>query len=79
LKLSAARVERWTWILIYGGLIVLCVGFAVQQQGSAAGAAVVLGGAIAVAAGVALILVRARMSHGAQHPHPTSTEPGGTP
>ena len=62
MKLSTARVEAWVWILIYGGLIVVSVGFALQQQGRAFGIGVMLAGALAAAIGVVLIWVRSRMS-----------------
>jgi hypothetical protein len=62
LKLSPARVEAWVWILIYGGLIVLSVGFALQQQGRAYGIGVMLAGALVAAIGCVLIWVRSRMS-----------------
>ncbi|HEX2541793.1 MAG TPA: hypothetical protein VHM00_12015 [Caldimonas sp.] len=62
MKLSPARVEAWVWILIYGGLIVLSVGFALQQHGGALGIGVMLAGALAAALGVLLIWVRSRMS-----------------
>ena len=61
MKTAAARLESWIWILIYGGLAVLSVGFALQQQGRAYGVAVMLAGALGVALGVVLIWVRSRM------------------
>ena len=57
----AARLEAWIWIVIYGGLAVLSVGFALQQQGRPYGVGVMLAGALAVALGVVLIWVRSRM------------------
>ena len=61
MKSTAARLETWIWILIYGGLAVLSVGFALQQQGRPYGAAVMLAGALAAAVGVVLIWVRSRI------------------
>jgi hypothetical protein len=61
LKSPAARLEAWVWILIYGGLGLLTLGFALQQQGRPYGIVVMLAGALAAAVGVVLIWVRSRM------------------
>ncbi len=75
MKLSPARIGSWIWILIYGGMFLLCVGFALQQQGRLAGAGVMLAGALAAAVGVVLIWVRSRMGDAADADplHPEST------
>ena len=61
MKSTAARLGTWIWILIYGGLAVLSVGFALQQQGRPYGVGVMLAGALAAAVGVVLIWVRSRI------------------
>ena len=61
MKPTVARLEAWIWIVIYGGLAVLSVGFALQQQGRSYGVGVMLVGALAVALGVVLIWVRSRI------------------
>ena len=61
MKPTVARLEAWIWIVIYGGLAVLSVGFALQQQGRSYGVGVMLAGALAVALGVVLIWVRSRI------------------
>ncbi len=74
MKLSRERLGSWTWILIYGGLGVLCVGVALHQQGRAYGLGVVAGGALVAAVGAALIWVRSRMEdepdRSSSHPRP---------
>jgi hypothetical protein len=58
---AATRVERWVWILIYGGLLVLVFGLAVEDLNFPLGWSMVSAGALAVIAGVVLIFVRSRM------------------
>ena len=57
------RIERWTWILIYGGLLA-CVLSYFMPANPEGGLSTLLGcGLMAVAMGVALIVVRSRL-HG---------------
>jgi hypothetical protein len=53
-------IEKLIWILIYGGLLVLCLGLFVSRQDGALGGTLIGGGAIAAAAGAVLIWVRSR-------------------
>jgi len=55
------RVEKWVWILVYGGLLGVSLGWLVQSVSNALGWTMMLAGAAVVAAGVALIFVRSRM------------------
>ncbi|HSW04747.1 hypothetical protein [Aquabacterium sp.] len=55
------RIERWVWILIYGGLLVLVLGVAVEDLNFALGWSMVTGGGGAAVAGVVLIFIRSRM------------------
>jgi len=55
------RVEKWVWILVYGGLLGVSLGWFVQSGSNALGWTLILGGAAIAAAGVALIFVRSRM------------------
>jgi hypothetical protein len=61
MPVNAAAVERWVWILIYGGLLSLCVGLFAGRSDAGLGAALVVGGVVAVLSGVLLIVVRSRM------------------
>ena len=59
--MSAQRIETLTWVLIYGGLVSLSVGwFATPAQGPW-GELMISGGVIAAAVGVVLIVVRSKM------------------
>lgn len=57
----AGRIETWVWVLIYGGLLAVVLGLAVQKQDLPLGWSIVTLGGAAVLAGVVLIVVRARM------------------
>ena len=58
---SLARVERWAWILIYGGLLTLVLGLAARSSHVAAGWSLIVVGGLIAAAGPVLIYVRSRM------------------
>ncbi|GHC97963.1 hypothetical protein GCM10007320_53210 [Pseudorhodoferax aquiterrae] len=56
------RLQNLVWILIYGGLLALVLGLAVERgEEQALGHSLVVGGGIAAAVGVLLIFVRARL------------------
>lgn len=56
-----STIETLVWVLIYGGLLAVGLGLALQQQGAGvAGHVLVVGGGIVAAAGVVLIWVRSR-------------------
>ena len=55
------RIETLTWVLIYGGLVSLSLGWFVRPQQGPWGELMIVGGFIAAAAGVVLIVVRSRM------------------
>ena len=61
LPMQIAKLEKLIWLLIYGGLLVLCVGLFVARTGAALGLVMVVGGAIVALAGAVLIVVRARI------------------
>ena len=54
-------IEKWTWLLIYGGLLVLSLGLFVLRSSADMGWVLVLAGAAAVVAGVALVVARSRL------------------
>jgi len=58
---NAARLETWTWVLIFGGLLALCLGWFLSPARGPWGELLMTGGAIAAAVGVVLIFVRSRM------------------
>ena len=55
-----ARLEKWTWILIYGGLFAFILGFATARTDATLGWSIATPGAIAAVVGVVLIYVRSR-------------------
>ena len=55
------RVDRWVWMLIYGGMLAFSLGWFVQPGGVALGTSLIAGGGLVAAVGVALIFLRARM------------------
>jgi hypothetical protein len=55
------RIERLTWVLIYGGLLTAVLGTFMGNAAEQSGAVLQAGGGIAVAIGVVLIFIRSRM------------------
>ena len=60
---SLLRMERWTWILIYGGLLTSMLSYFMPATPEGDVNVLQICGLLAVAVGVALIAVRARL-HG---------------
>lgn len=58
---SIARLHKAIWILIYGGLLTVTLGFFVQRADDAIGWSMVVFGGLVAAAGFALIYVRSTM------------------
>lgn len=59
--MKPSTIEKWVWILIYGGLLSVGLGIALQQQGALAlGWTLSVGGGVVAALGVVLIWVRSR-------------------
>jgi vacuolar-type H+-ATPase subunit I/STV1 len=57
---SVARLDTLIWTLIYGGLVVLVVGFALRGSAPGIGAVAIALGSVLAFAGVVLIVVRSR-------------------
>jgi hypothetical protein len=60
--MTPAKLDVWIWVLLYGGLVVLGLGVAVQRDAAALGWAMVGVGAVAAAVGALLIFVRSRLA-----------------
>lgn len=59
--MKPSTTEKWVWILIYGGLLSVGLGIALQQRGSPAlGWTLTVGGGAVAGLGVLLIWVRSR-------------------
>ena len=56
-----ARLEKWIWILIYGGLFLLVLGIATGREDQTLGWAMAVPGAAVALVGVVLIYVRSRL------------------
>lgn len=59
--MTAKALETWAWVLIYGGLLTLCLGVFVARAGSGLGYALCVLGVVLAAGGVVLIGRRARL------------------
>ena len=59
--MSVNRLESLIWPLIFGGMIVIGLGLAVEARDATLGWGMVVAGGIAAAIGVVLIVVRARL------------------
>ncbi|HEV7574792.1 MAG TPA: hypothetical protein VGO85_02005 [Caldimonas sp.] len=62
MTISTRRVGALIWVLIYGGLFALGIGFALDRAGASYGGAVIGAGIVAVAAGCVLVWIRSRMT-----------------
>jgi len=56
-----ARIETLIWVLIYGGLLTLVIGFSMSRLDEDSGNLMVIAGGIAAAIGVVLVVVRSRL------------------
>ena len=56
-----ATLEKWIWILIYGGLFLLILGIATGRTDATLGWIMAVPGAIVAAVGAVLIYVRSRL------------------
>jgi hypothetical protein len=58
--MSNATLDKLIWVLIYGGLLALCLGVFVMRTDAGLGWGFVIGGGAVAAIGAALVVVRAR-------------------
>ncbi|MDH6594254.1 hypothetical protein M2165_004143 [Variovorax sp. TBS-050B] len=56
-----ARLEKWIWILIYGGLFAVILGIATGRTEPALGWSIATPGGVAALVGFVLIYVRSRL------------------
>lgn len=59
--MAKTTLEKWIWILIYGGLLIAGLGLSVQQRNERLGLPVTLSGALLAGLGVVCIFIRSRM------------------
>ena len=60
--MNAKRVESLVWVLIYGGLLLVGLGWFVGASSAVLGWALAAAGGVAAAAGAVLIVVRSCMN-----------------
>jgi hypothetical protein len=57
-----AKLEKWIWILIYGGLFLVILGIATGRTEPAIGWSMAVPGGVIALVGFALIYVRSRLN-----------------
>ncbi|MCF8148212.1 MAG: hypothetical protein K9J50_06590 [Sulfuritalea sp.] len=55
------RLERWTWVLIYGGLLSIVLSTFVDKIQGQGASVFLVGGALAVIAGGVMVVLRSRL------------------
>jgi hypothetical protein len=60
---TAQRIEKWCWILIFVGMILLALGLSVQRSDAALGWTIAVPGIVSIAVGIVLIWIRSRMKN----------------
>ena len=63
------RMERLVWVLIYGGLLSVVISYFLGDSDAALARGMVIGGLIAVLAGIILIYARSRLHEGSDQGH----------
>ena len=56
-----ARMETWTWVLIYGGLLAAVLGMFIEKSQEQSGSAFFMVGGLSVLTGIVLVILRSRM------------------
>jgi uncharacterized membrane protein YhaH (DUF805 family) len=56
-----ARMETWTWVLIYGGLLAAVLGMFIEKSQEQSGSAFFTVGGLSVLTGIVLVILRSRM------------------
>ncbi len=58
---TQARLQKWSWMLIYVGIVLLALGLAVQRSDLALGWGIAAPGIAMIVIGIVMIWVRSRM------------------
>jgi uncharacterized membrane protein HdeD (DUF308 family) len=61
--ISNRNLERLTWVLLYGGILLLCLGFFSRDAAPSLGLVLMLVGALDIAAGILFIVIRSRRAN----------------
>jgi sulfite exporter TauE/SafE len=59
--MKAATLDRLVWMLLFGGLVAVGLGWSVQRSDGALGWTLIVAGGAMCVLGIALIVVRARV------------------
>ena len=59
--MTTNTIDKLIWVLIYGGLLALCLGLFVQRNAEGLGWILIALGAVVAVAGAGLVWVRSRM------------------
>jgi len=62
MPMSAAKLDVLIWVLIYGGLLSVCLGIFVRRSHDPIGWTLIVGGAVVALVGAFLVWVRSRMA-----------------
>ena len=60
---TAQRIEKWCWILIFVGMILLALGLSVLRSDVALGWGIAAPGILMIVVGIVLIWVRSRIKN----------------
>ena len=55
------RMERWTWVLIYGGLMSIVLSTFIDKIQGQGASLFLVGGALAVIAGAVMVVLRSKL------------------
>jgi hypothetical protein len=59
--MTTRKLDTWVWVLIYGGILGLSLGWFMQSRSPALAWVIITAGGIAAAFGVLLVFIRSRM------------------
>ena len=59
--MKPSTIETWVWVLLYGGLLMLCLGVFVARADAVFGGVLAVCGTLATALGALLVYLRSRM------------------
>jgi hypothetical protein len=59
--MTRRKLDTWVWVMIYGGLLGLSLGWFMLARDAALGSTLLIGGSLVTAVGAGLIVVRSRV------------------
>ncbi len=65
---AAKRIHKWSWILIYVGMVLLALGLSVQRSDAALGWGIAATGIAMIVVGIVMIWIRSRMKNTQETP-----------